>query len=564
MLSDSESSNRQESGERPAHLFVLIHGLWGSPDHLSTIERLLNEALPECSQEQIVTMKPRSFRFWKSYDGIELNSKKVTQELFYEIESLKEKNNLKVTKISFVGYSLGGLIARYVIGLLEELDFFDNIEPVFFTTFASPHVGIKLFGKNAFEYIANKSGPYLFGQSGAELFIADNAKILVQLAQPNSKYYRGLLKFQKLMLLASIKNDRTVAFFTSYICEYSPFGDDWNKIKVKYLKDLPEASVASKVVKPKFVDLTRTRYLSDEDMRNFRGNIQEEPAFIRRNIFTRALFIFITIFVFLPFWTPFSLIACSLMTLYSSIKIKIVHHPDLLAHWMKLTDSVYGTQPVDPEDAKKGEQERCERQNLAKHHHSVNEETSDLTYNMVERMLYTEDRVLGKSLKPGLDDTDDSSSALNGKPKVHRISHENHTNEPTSATVTSTNGSLIDNKVVAGKLFPNVSIKINYDQYDEIARKYTPFLKSKDYESFPTFTEKTRLPVGEDRKFIIDSLNELDWIKIPVYLDVLNAHDAIVSRRGPKIHSKGTANVGLWVSILRNHLVDEQGHNESN
>lgn len=83
----------------------------------------------------------RVFRFWKTYDGLELNAKKIIADIFYEIESLKQNNDLEVTKISIIGYSLGGLISRYVIGLLNELDFFEKIEPIFFSTFATPHVG---------------------------------------------------------------------------------------------------------------------------------------------------------------------------------------------------------------------------------------------------------------------------------------------------------------------------------------------------------------------------------------------------------------------------------------
>ena len=65
---------------------------------------------------------------------------KIIADIFYEIESLKQNNDLEVTKISIIGYSLGGLISRYVIGLLNELDFFEKIEPIFFSTFATPHV----------------------------------------------------------------------------------------------------------------------------------------------------------------------------------------------------------------------------------------------------------------------------------------------------------------------------------------------------------------------------------------------------------------------------------------
>ena len=60
-----------------------------------------------------------------------------------------------ITKFSLVGYSLGiphfspqvyeagGLISRYVIGLLYARGVFEKMQPVNFTTFATPHLGIR-------------------------------------------------------------------------------------------------------------------------------------------------------------------------------------------------------------------------------------------------------------------------------------------------------------------------------------------------------------------------------------------------------------------------------------
>lgn len=83
--------------KKDVHLFVFVHGLWGGPNHMQTIETSVKELLSEVSDEEIVTLKPSSFRFWKTYDGIRMNAQKVIAEIFYEIETLK-KSNLNVTK----------------------------------------------------------------------------------------------------------------------------------------------------------------------------------------------------------------------------------------------------------------------------------------------------------------------------------------------------------------------------------------------------------------------------------------------------------------------------------
>lgn len=46
-----------------------------------------------------------------------------------ELEDAK-KQNKPVTKISIVGYSMGGLVGRYLIGRLHQLGLLDTIEPM--------------------------------------------------------------------------------------------------------------------------------------------------------------------------------------------------------------------------------------------------------------------------------------------------------------------------------------------------------------------------------------------------------------------------------------------------
>lgn len=64
-----------------------------------------------------------------TYDGIELGGERVTHEIEDEIAAI-QKSGRKVTKLSMIGYSLGGLVARYAIGLLYAAKVFDKIQPV--------------------------------------------------------------------------------------------------------------------------------------------------------------------------------------------------------------------------------------------------------------------------------------------------------------------------------------------------------------------------------------------------------------------------------------------------
>ena len=75
----------------------------------------------------ILVAKQNSGSF--TYDGVELGGERVCQELIEEIERLA-KQGQEIKRLSLVGYSLGGLIVRYAIGLLESKGVFEKITPV--------------------------------------------------------------------------------------------------------------------------------------------------------------------------------------------------------------------------------------------------------------------------------------------------------------------------------------------------------------------------------------------------------------------------------------------------
>lgn len=64
-----------------------------------------------------------------TYDGIDTGGERVAEEVERKLEELAEAGH-DITKISVVGYSLGGLIARYAIGLLFHRGIFEKIQPV--------------------------------------------------------------------------------------------------------------------------------------------------------------------------------------------------------------------------------------------------------------------------------------------------------------------------------------------------------------------------------------------------------------------------------------------------
>lgn len=527
--SSSTKLNHSES-EKPAHLFVLIHGLWGGPNHMLPIENSIRESLGsdfDGTNDEIVVLRPSSFRFWKTYDGLKFNSEKVVADIFYEIETLKQKQNLKVNKISVIGYSLGGLISRYVIGLLYDLQFFDVVQPIFFSTFATPHVGVEFFKDNLFDKIANRAGKYLFGPSGQQLFLADSEKILLKMSEPDSIFFKGLAMFEKHILLANIRNDRAVAFFTSYITEYSPF-EEWDTIKIEYLEGLPRSRVGKAFVKPKVVDLFKTVEIDTKEETDFKGNVQEATSILRTNKFFRIFIIVIGASFLIPIWIPLVLSTSFFTSIYSMIKIKILNSPNITSHWERVKKFVYENGPINLEDIKTGQEKRDQRLELAKHE-SFKGDTSELTENTMENILYAEQRFIGS---PTIDEEEEPEI-----PSVQSKSQLNFLN------------------MFSAKKEKLVDIK--FDSNDESVVSHLPDLVNKDTSKFPVYKESTKLNLKSDKLAIITNLNKINWIKLPIYLDSFNAHEGIVARRGEKKSPKGSSTIYYWASILRNHLKEK-------
>lgn len=572
------------------HLFVLVHGLWGGPNHMLTIERCIKELLNKKSDKPIVILRPSSFRFWKTYDGLKICAERVLLELFYEIETLKHKSNYQVTDLSIVGYSLGGLISRYLVGILEDIGFFQFVHPRFFSTFATPHVGIEFFKDNFFDHTANILGRYLFGKSGRQMFMADKEQILMQMADPNSRYFKGLARFEKRILSANIKNDRSVAFFTSFITEYSPF-DKFDVVKVKYLKNLPKMRIGDVYVRGKFVDLVRSEFEYHSDNTET-VNIQEETSVTRQNKFYKIGIVLFGTFFFLPIWVPTILTLSLVSSIYSMIKIRILTYPKFDGHWVRVKESVYGDKPVNKRDYEIGTKNRDKRKTLQKQE-TFKGDTSEITENAMERMLYVEDRYIGsenltiedddlgdKDLKLIQHDQEEgTSTGINFKHDQPPASKD----IPSLSAIKSNDSSTFNLKedfeddedyISSGEnLTPVKHINIMFNRkkkmfeldlklHDQAVKTHLDQLSSTDYENYPLFIKDNKLPIKKDKQFIIENLNSLGWIKIPIFLDAWNSHDGIVARRGPRTNPKGTASIALWISIMREHFSEEIDESE--
>ncbi|YCL18754.1 Phospholipase [Komagataella phaffii] len=507
------------------HLFALVHGLWGGPNHLQVIEQAIKDAFDDDSYH---VLRPSNFAFFKTYDGIEVCGNKVIEALFSEIELLSEQD-IKVTKISFVGYSLGGLIARYCIGELYRLGVFDKIEPVIFTTFATPHMGVRFWDSSIKSSTANFLGSTVLGQTGRDLFL-HNSDMLLQLADPEDVYYKGLDLFQKKILLANIRNDRTVAFYTSYITTFTPFSK-WSGIKLKYVDDTPHVSIGShKPTAPRLVDLQNSYRVEELKKGYTLETVIQYSA------------ILMVIMVILPFWIPVVFIATCFGTLQSYVRLRFqLSSNNLETVWSKIRSVLYGNSDhMHSKHHKSLKDHQKMHQSEGRENH-----ISEMVGTILEDTLQL-DKKLGEARSDNLD-LNDFNAESDGESEAQSESESDYGQ--------SSGSPLLENPV---KVQSSNSIHNN----DVVRFNFRDFAKAIQYvnEHFngdsevPLFTEEFEIPFDEDRKTIHYHLNQLDWIKIPVYIDTFNSHGGIIARRGVKTNPRGTATVYFWVSLVKDYL----------
>ncbi|ODV87172.1 hypothetical protein CANARDRAFT_217007 [[Candida] arabinofermentans NRRL YB-2248] len=462
---------------------------------MNVIERVLMDTfdetlVPSSSNDTIHYLKPSTFGYFKTYDGIKVNGDRVIAEIFKELEDLKLNKDTVINKISIVGYSLGGLISRYIIGELYEIGFFDSIEPINFTTFATPHLGVKFFKSRLLDRTLNFLGSHLLGYSGRDLFIYKST-ILCDLANKDMKYYKGLEKFKLKIIVANIKYDRTVAFATSYITNYNPF-EEWDSLNLKFIEDLPGVTIKGKKTAANILDMEKTT--RDSTIKT-KFNVKEHS--------NKRGFILSLIMVLFPFVFPIFLTATLFGSIKSTLRKAVIPNFDIQSSWNEIQKIL------------KGE-----------------EDYSDEIYSSKSNELFNP---IAAATQDIIEDTLNESEF-----------HDNLESSPTPQLEKSENEELLDE---------SWRIKFNLDHAQAMIPKLLSRTKRlKTLSELEITKDLVELPYDEKRTEMCNNLNDLDWIKLPVFLKSLNAHEAIVSRRGLSRTTAGTPVIFLWASMLKKEL----------
>lgn len=446
------------------HLFVLVHGLWGNHSHMDSIRDSLEMRLK--NNPEVVIFKPKNSGYFRTLHGIRVVSYNVLEEL---CAFVSEYGPDKFNKISFVGYSMGGLVSRFIIGKIvtERKKLFQNMQFTLFITFATPHLGVNLyFGKElrkeswlrqAVMKVLTGLGTTILGRSGTEIFIRGGRnKIMVDLAQ--GEYLYGLSKFEHRVCFANVKNDRTVAFYTSLITNFDPFIETENKMEYHFNHDLP-INVEDYPVMPRILNLDKL-----------------DPAMkrIQKSNYTNTITVTLMRIMIISILLPITITINVFSTCYSYIASHRLHNSLV----------------------KNGSKESSE-----------NELGSDAV-SLVRDVI---------------------GDLLNNEGSIEEIGSSND-----------------------GSLSPND--EFNRPTLTSREDKWNLFIQ--EYSTESNHSKFSELPFDPDREFIYQNLTKLNWIRIPVYIRALNAHDGIVARKGLENATPyGVANV-KFASELINYLIN--------
>ncbi|KAF9008075.1 putative serine esterase-domain-containing protein [Cyathus striatus] len=222
------------------HLLVLIAGMWGNTGHLAELSRIVQETYETPSKDgvELEVLLAETNSKNSTYDGMDWGGERVAQEVKERIEEL-EKGGKQVTQFSITGYSLGGLVGRYLVGILHQQGFFTNVTPVNFNTIAAPHIGLPHY-RSLISYVRSSVASKLLSRTGEQFYCIDkwspNGRPLLEvMADPNRIFYQALALFKHIRIYANTVNDMTVPYVTAAIEVEDPFvGHETSGIHVEF------------------------------------------------------------------------------------------------------------------------------------------------------------------------------------------------------------------------------------------------------------------------------------------------------------------------------------------
>jgi hypothetical protein len=204
--------------DSPKHLIVLHHGLWGNSTHMEPVITQFDNTFPS---NDFFYLNVNVSEGNLTYDGIDACGERCVDLI------LKFISEMNLDRISFIGYSLGGLILRYVVGRLYHLRIFEELKPLNFVTIATPHLGTTRPVQFSMARIYNSLQSAVLTRVGPQFTVQDkyfhDTPLLLVMADPNYDFFKGLKLFKSRVVFANIDKDRSVRYTTASMLHKNPY-----------------------------------------------------------------------------------------------------------------------------------------------------------------------------------------------------------------------------------------------------------------------------------------------------------------------------------------------------
>lgn len=109
------------------HLVVLVHGLHGSSNDMRAVAtNLLEHVRSEKNYQLVIHNSSCNSGVLETHKGIDICGQKLAEDILHVTATYEGR----IGRFSIIGHSLGGLISRYAVGILEERRYFETITPM--------------------------------------------------------------------------------------------------------------------------------------------------------------------------------------------------------------------------------------------------------------------------------------------------------------------------------------------------------------------------------------------------------------------------------------------------
>ncbi|KAL0477785.1 hypothetical protein AKO1_005218, partial [Acrasis kona] len=227
----------------PYNIFLCCVGLGAGPHDFDKVSSVIEERF--CDQNYLI-LKSKNHKHGKAHSGIDQLGIWFAEQVVsclrcYDMQ-IRHVNNGQKHKVSILGHSIGGLVARYSLGLLFEENSTHEFVNVFnerykqfielrsFFSIVCPHLGTRRNVDGLFKFWwAAGSYVYLgaFGHTGTQLRLGDGrdheSNLLRIISEPGSCFMNALGQFKYRTLLAITHFDTNLSYVSGSIRAFNPY-----------------------------------------------------------------------------------------------------------------------------------------------------------------------------------------------------------------------------------------------------------------------------------------------------------------------------------------------------